>query len=78
MHCAGIINRAGRRKFYEDTRKPNLKLLGINTEIWHELGENSSFWRRAVKRENNYMRSIEKEREKDKRHKCKRGTRQNL
>ena len=46
-------------KRYKDTLKQTLKLTGINTETWHELAENRTVWRQAVKKG---IRSFEAER----------------
>ena len=48
---SGVINRGGQRKRYKDTLKQTLKLTDISTETWHELAENRTVWRQAVKRE---------------------------
>ena len=36
------------RKRYKDTLKQSLKII-IDTETWHELAENRTAWRQAVK-----------------------------
>ena len=56
---SGDRNRGGQRKSYKDTLKQTLKLTGINTEKWHELTENRTVWRQAVKKR---IRSFEAER----------------
>ena len=35
---------------YKDTLKQTLKLTGINAETWHELAEDRTAWRKAVKK----------------------------
>ena len=56
---SGARNRGGQRKRYKDTQKQTLKLTGINTQTWHELAENRTVWRQAVKKG---IRSFEAER----------------
>ena len=56
---SGARNKGGQRKRYKDTLKQILKLTGINTETWHELAENRTVWRQAVKKG---IRSFEAER----------------
>ena len=56
---SGIRSRGGQRKRYKDTLKQTLKLTGNNTETWHELAENRTAWRQAVKKG---IRSFEAER----------------
>ena len=48
---SGVRNKGGQRKRYKDTLKPTLlKLTGINAETWHELAEDRTVWRKAVKK----------------------------
>ena len=56
---SGARSRGGQRKRYKDTLKQTLKMTGIDTETWHELTENRTGWRQAVKKE---VRSFEAER----------------
>ena len=56
---SGARSRGGKRKRYKDTLKQTLKSTGINTETWHELAENRTGWRQAVKKG---VRSFEAER----------------
>ena len=56
---SGARNRGGQRKRYKDTLKQTLMMTGIDTETWHELAENRTVWRQAVKKE---LRSFEAER----------------
>ena len=56
---SGARNRGGQRKRYKDTLKHTLKLTGINMETCHELAENRTAWRQAVKKG---IRSFEAER----------------
>ena len=51
--------RRGQRKRYKDTLKQTLNMTGIDTETWHELAENRTGWRQAVKKG---VRSFEAER----------------
>ena len=46
-------------KRYKDTLQQTLKMTGIDTETWHELAENRTGWRQAVKKG---VRSFEAER----------------
>ena len=41
----------GKRIATKDTLKQTLKMTGIDIETWHELAENRTGWRQAVKRE---------------------------
>ena len=45
-----VRNNDGQSKRYKDTLKQTLKLTGINAEIWHELAEGRTAWRKAVKK----------------------------
>ena len=56
---SGARSRGGQRKRYKDTLKQTLKMTGIDTETWHELAENRTGWRQAVKKG---ARSFEAER----------------
>ena len=49
---SGVRNKGegGQRKRYKDTLKQTLKLTGINAETWHELAEDRTAWRKAVKK----------------------------
>ena len=46
---SGARSRGGKRKRYKDTLKQTLKMTGIDTETWHELAENRTGLRQAVK-----------------------------
>ena len=46
---SGARSRGGQRMRYKDILKQTLKLTDINTETWHELAENRTAWRQAVK-----------------------------
>ena len=68
---SGARSRGWQRKSYKNTLKLILKMTGIDTETWHELVENRTGWRQAVKKE---VRFFEAERLKvraDKRQKLK-------
>ena len=56
---SGARSRGGQRKRYKDTLKQTLKMTGMDTETWHELAENRTGWRQAVKKG---VRSFEAER----------------
>ena len=56
---SGARTRGGQRKRYKDTLKQTLKITDIDTETWHELAENRTGWRQAVKKG---VRSFEAER----------------
>ena len=47
---SGVRNKGGHRKRYKDTLKQTLKLTAINAETWHELAENRTACRKAVKK----------------------------
>ena len=47
---SGARSRGGQRKRYKNTLKQTLKMTGIDTETWHELAENRTAWRQAVKK----------------------------
>ena len=42
-----------------DTLKQTLKLTGINAETWHELAEDRTTWRKAVKKVYGHSRMTE-------------------
>ena len=54
-----VRNKGEQRKRFEDTLKQTLKLRGINAETWHELAEDRTAWRKAVKKG---LRSFEDDR----------------
>ena len=56
---SGAESRGGQRKRYKNTLKQILKMTSIDTQTWHELAENSTGWRQAVKKG---VRSFEAER----------------
>ena len=56
---SGARSRGGKRKRYKDTLKQTLKMTGIDTETWHELTENRTCSRQAVKK---VVRTFETER----------------
>ena len=56
---SGARSRRGQRRRYKDTLKQTLKMTGIGNETWHELAENRTGWRQAVKKR---VRSFEAER----------------
>ena len=75
---SGARSTGGQRKRYKDTLKQTLKITSIDTEIWHELAENRTGWRQAIKKG---ARSFEAERFKaraDKRQKRKAKEAQNI
>ena len=45
-----LETKVGKRKRYKDTLKQTLKLTDINAETWHELAEDRTAWRKAVKK----------------------------
>ena len=47
---SGVRSRGGQRKRYKDTLKQTLMMTSIDTETWHELAENRTAWRQAVKK----------------------------
>ena len=47
---SGVRNKGGQRKRCKDTLKQTLKLTGIYAETWHELAEDRTAWRKAVKK----------------------------
>ena len=47
---SGARSRVGQRKRYKDILKQTLKMTDIDTETWHELAENRTGWRQAVKK----------------------------
>ena len=47
---SGARSRGGQRKRYKDILKQTLKMSGIDIETWHELAENRTAWRQAVKK----------------------------
>ena len=47
---SGVRNKGWQRKRYKNTLKQTLKLTGINAETWHELAEDRTAWRKAVKK----------------------------
>src|SRR5271165_2056677 len=53
---SGVRNKGRQRKRYKDMLKQTLKLTGINAETWHELAEDITAWRKAVKKK---VRSFE-------------------
>ena len=67
----GTRKRGGQRKRYKDTLKQILKLTGINTETWHELAENKTVWRQAVKKGIRYFEAERLNTRADKRQKRK-------
>ena len=55
---SGVRNKGVQRKRYKYTLKQTLKPTGIDAETWHELAEDRTAWRKAVKG----LRSIEDDR----------------
>ena len=47
---SGARSSEGQRKRYKDTLKQTLKMTCIYTETWHELTENRTGWRQAIKK----------------------------